>query len=281
MPKMKDELVIDDELSSFLPPQVPEELAELEQSLLAHGCLDPIKAQEGTNLVLDGHTRLKLCKKHDIPYTVDYVSVPGGREGALDWMIKFQFGRRNLTDDQKSLLRGREYLLRKKPAGRPTKKDDEPSKNGDDKAKGDKDDDGTFSLADAEGSMLEAVAQKHGVSRATIVRDAEFAEAFDNLKKAEQTEFISGAGPSKSELIAKFRDVKPKKRLAKKKPGAAKFNWTNFTTLYEKLVRATDEIATAHDSKKSNEHRSSLKLLADFKEKIDEWKARLDAKKEE
>ena len=84
------------------------------------------------------------------------------REAAADWIDANQLGRRNLTRDQASLLRGRRYNRAKKPHG------------GDRKSSPQNDD-----LKEKTATKL---ATQHGVSKATIERDGKFAEAVEKLK---------------------------------------------------------------------------------------------------
>ena len=276
----KTELVVDPEFAALMPPQTEEERAKLEESLLANGCMDPLKAHTETGILLDGHTRKALCDKHDIRYTVEWVSVPGGREGARAWVIAFAFSRRNLTELQKSVLRGMDYLAQKKSVGRPVK--DKPDtfplvsaeadaeKNGD--AKG---------ASDAATDTASLLAAKYNVDARTIVRDADLAKAVAKMPLKAREEFLAG----KSELTrtAVLEKYAPKKReikkpQLKKKPGAPKFPWAEFQRVYERAVRGVDEIARAYDSKGSNEHRRCLSLLEEFDEKVKEWRKRLEAK---
>lgn len=271
------ELVVDPEFAAFLPPQTPEEVAKLEESLLANGCLDPVKAHTETGIILDGHTRKRICDNNDIKYRVEWVSIPGDREAALDWVINFQLGRRNLNDTQKSYLRGKEYLAKRKAVGRPAQSTDETfSLNGS----------GNSTPIDTvAGKTVSAIAEKHGVSTATIQRDAEFAKAADKLPKDERVKILKEdkQAPSKAEVIAAAKAANPKKATKGKKGKKAgkSFPWAEFDKTYGRLVRATDDIATFHDSKKSNEHRAALKFLSDYAAKVKGWRGRLEAKQKE
>jgi hypothetical protein len=283
MSKPKKELVIDPEFAAFLSPQTKEELSNLETSLLANGCLDPIKAQTETGIVLDGHTRKRICDKNDIPYEVEWVSVPGGRDGALDWLIQFQMGRRNLSEEQKSYLRGQEYLAKKKAVGKPVVADETYSfGEGDEKTE-----------EKAAGETAEVLAAKYDVSPATINRDAAFAAAVNALPKTEKVAVLTGKSDlTRKDVIAAAKKDKPAKKKKAKKSGAIKFPWSEFDRVLGRLVRATDEIAKSYDSKHSNEHRSALKLLAEYEElilgkegkdgkRIGGWRQRLEAKEQE
>jgi hypothetical protein len=111
------EPIIDAEFAALVPPPSPDERAQLENNLLAdQRCTAPLIVWKGPNLLLDGHTRLALCKQHGLPYKVVAIDLPD-RAAALRWIIHHQLGRRNLTAEQASWLRGRRYLEEKQAHG--------------------------------------------------------------------------------------------------------------------------------------------------------------------
>jgi hypothetical protein len=107
-------ILIDTEFKALIPPLAPEELAQLEANIIKDGCRDPLVVWSGT--LLDGHNRHDICTKHGIPF--DTVEMEfADRDAAMDWMDANQLGRRNLTNDQRSYLRGRRYNRTKKSKG--------------------------------------------------------------------------------------------------------------------------------------------------------------------
>ncbi len=72
------DLTIDKEFKDLLPVLTPEELENLENSILQYGMLDPIKIWQepdtGEWIIIDGHNRYNILKKHDIDwhYQQDY-----------------------------------------------------------------------------------------------------------------------------------------------------------------------------------------------------------------
>ena len=103
------DIVVDEEFQALLPPQTAEEHAELEAKLLAEGCADAIAVWSGKNILLDGHHRYALCKRHNIPFRVRFVKL-ADRDDALRWIVTTQLARRNLTHYQRA-----ELVLRLKP----------------------------------------------------------------------------------------------------------------------------------------------------------------------
>ena len=97
----------DKEFKSIIPPLTDEELSMLESSLLAEGCRDALVVWG--DILLDGHNRLEICRKHGIEYRVVKLSLPS-REAAKEWIIINQFARRNLTTFSRA-----ELALRLKP----------------------------------------------------------------------------------------------------------------------------------------------------------------------
>lgn len=94
-------LKVDPEFERLIPPLDPEEFKQLEENIVAEGCLDPLVTWDGT--IVDGHNRYKICGEHDIPFqTVDKNFTD--RDEVVVWIIKHQFGRRNLNPYQRSDL---------------------------------------------------------------------------------------------------------------------------------------------------------------------------------
>ena len=109
-----NQIAIDPEFSRLIPPLQPDELAQLESNILAEGCRDALVVWRG--LLLDGHNRLRICEEHGLPYRTIEIDLPD-REAAADWIDANQLGRRNLSPDNVSLLRGRRYERTKRQDG--------------------------------------------------------------------------------------------------------------------------------------------------------------------
>lgn len=103
------DLKVDKEFEDLLPVLSPEELEKLENSILQYGLLDPIKIWQepdtGEWIIIDGHNRYNILKKHKIDwhYWQDY-KIMGEletREDVKQWMLEQQLGRRNLSPEEK------------------------------------------------------------------------------------------------------------------------------------------------------------------------------------
>ena len=97
------ELVIDKEFSELLPPLKDAEFTGLERSIVESGCYDPICVWD--NIILDGHQRYRICKKHGIPFETVEIESVSNRHEAVIWIIGQQLGRKNLTKNESDLLK--------------------------------------------------------------------------------------------------------------------------------------------------------------------------------
>lgn len=93
MPKMQKQLKIREDFKSLIPPLSEDERQGLEDSILEHGCRDALLTWNGW--VVDGHNRYEICEGNGIEYRTEEVEFED--DGAVKiWMIRNQFGRRNL-----------------------------------------------------------------------------------------------------------------------------------------------------------------------------------------
>jgi phage N-6-adenine-methyltransferase len=109
---------IDKDFKNLIPPLSAEEYHLLETSIITEGCRDALVCWQGS--ILDGHNRYEICKKHDLPYNVTHIDFPD-RQSAIVWIIKNQFGRRNLSAFVRAELALRLKPLLARKAGRPRK----------------------------------------------------------------------------------------------------------------------------------------------------------------
>ena len=98
---------IDAEFQSLIPPLTYEEKKMLEESILSEGCRDAIVVWNDT--IIDGHNRYEICTKHGIPFETVNREFENRNE-VIEWIIKNQFGRRNLPLHERARL-----ALRLKP----------------------------------------------------------------------------------------------------------------------------------------------------------------------
>ena len=153
---------IDKEFQARIPKLKPSELAALEASIAADGCRDPLVvwARDGKDDVLvDGHNRKAICDRLGVQYQTTPMSFDN-RQAVIDWMLRHQLGRRNLSKEAAADLIGQVYNQRKHQ-GRRT--------------------DLTFPQNEGKSETAQAVADELGVGRATVERDGAYAAAIDRL----------------------------------------------------------------------------------------------------
>ena len=99
MPEKKlYDLTVDPEFRDLIPPLNEEELKLLEESLVADGCESPLIVWNG--VIIDGHNRYAICRKHDVPFSIQEKDF-SSRDEAMLWMLRNQLGRRNLNNYQR------------------------------------------------------------------------------------------------------------------------------------------------------------------------------------
>lgn len=176
-PDMELKIEVDKEFQSIIPAMTTEEYQGLEAMIIKEGCRDPLvlwKTGDGRNILIGGHNRYKICKKHEIAYSVVQKHFTS-RADALDWIIDDQLGRRNLTPEQKAYLFGKKYEQEKKNSS-------ENLKQG-----------GISPIAHSElsGETAEKIAKQHKVSRETVKRAGKFASAVDAITENVDSGFRS------------------------------------------------------------------------------------------
>lgn len=125
------EIRIDSEFHSLIPPLSSDEKRQLEENLKRDGCLDPLKVWSENHevgwckecekevavrpsdgiwecercgsgvypyesILIDGHNRYEICEREGIEYDVEEINLDS-RDDAKVWIIRNQFGRRNIT----------------------------------------------------------------------------------------------------------------------------------------------------------------------------------------
>jgi hypothetical protein len=166
--------IIDEELRLLIPPLSKEEYKQLEENIRQWGCLDPLKVwpvpDSDEVILLDGHNRFAICRDHNVRYVTESVPLID-RAAAIDWMIANQLGRRNLSAKQVSYLRSKQYQHEKQKLTNPVGNNQH-----------------IEVIPQNEGQPLDhtavRIAKQHGVSKATIERDADYGKAVDAIVAA-------------------------------------------------------------------------------------------------
>lgn len=104
------ELKIDIRFKTLIRPLQKAEYLQLEENIMSEGCRDPIITWNG--YIVDGHNRYEICHRHNIPFYViekDFSC----REAAIAWVCANQLGRRNITDETRKFLIGKQFEAEK------------------------------------------------------------------------------------------------------------------------------------------------------------------------
>lgn len=182
---IKQNIQILDELRNFIPPLNQEEYAQLEQNIINYGCKDAILIWETTQakigheespeplyLIVDGHNRYGICKKHGIVFNIQLLQFSGIKE-VKDFMIETQLGRRNLTPQQASFFRGLRYNNEKSEKGK-YDRDEHKVQN------------------EPYATTAQKLAKEYNVSESTIKRDAAFAKGLVKLDDSLRNQILKG-----------------------------------------------------------------------------------------
>lgn len=100
-------ITIKPEFETLIPPLSPDELQQLEENVLSEGIREPLIVWNG--VLIDGHNRYRIAQKHGLPFRTSEMDFESEND-AIIWIIKNQFGRRNLSKYDRSVL-----ALRLKP----------------------------------------------------------------------------------------------------------------------------------------------------------------------
>ena len=192
---MLQNLSVDPEFQSKIPPLTAEERSQLEANILEEGrLLNPLIVWKG--IIVDGHNRFEILKEHpEIEYTILEKEF-AGREEAIVWICKNQLGRRNLTPEQRRYLVGKQYEAEKLAHGGSRKMEgDQPSCHGDNLV--------------SQPKTCERIAQENGVNWRSVIRSEKFAQNVDAAEAAvpgTREKILSGKiKPTAAELAAVSR----------------------------------------------------------------------------
>lgn len=95
------DLIIDSEFRDLMPPLAKEKRAQLEENLLRDGIQDPLKVWNG--ILIDGHNRYEIAQAHSLDFQTVEMQFDS-RDDVKLWIVKNQFGRRDLTTYERSVI---------------------------------------------------------------------------------------------------------------------------------------------------------------------------------
>jgi len=162
-------LTINETIRRTLIPLREDELQMLEQSVLAEGIRDPLVVwnRNGEYVLLDGHHRYDLAQKHRLEFKIVEMKFDDETQ-AVQWVLQNQLARRNLTDEQRTLVLGRYYNTLKLAPHRPSTENAV-----------------KFTAFSGRSATARQVGEIFGVGEKTVRNAAEFAKAVDALAEVE------------------------------------------------------------------------------------------------
>ena len=186
-----EQLRIDPEFKCKIPPLTEAEYFQLRDNILADGEVrEPIVVWNG--IIVDGHNRWRIIQENPgIPYKTREMNF-ADKWAAFDWMYKNQLGRRNLTEQQETYLRGKLYEARKHVHGGDRRSID-------------------FSRAQnaplkEKQSTAEELGRELGLNHATIKRSEQYAHGIDAIRECDNETadaILTGKlAPKKADIIA-------------------------------------------------------------------------------
>jgi hypothetical protein len=116
-------IVVQEDLKTYIDPLTPDEYDALERSLLAEGCRDALVLWG--DVLVDGHNRFGICQKHGLPFNTVQNTRFRSIEDVHLWMIDQHLGRRSVSDFQRGVLalRKKEIVAERQAAARAAAKD--------------------------------------------------------------------------------------------------------------------------------------------------------------
>lgn len=169
-------LSIDKSFSTLIHPLSRDERHRLEENLRRDGCIDPIIVWN--NVILDGHNRYSICTENAIPFAVEDLEF-SSRQEAIAWICANQLGRRNINDETRKYLIGKQYEAEKianqlkNRTGRNQYSTPRVTSGAD----------SASDLLHSSRITARIVADKNNVSSATVKRCAAFSRAIDLLEQ--------------------------------------------------------------------------------------------------
>lgn len=189
------ELTIDSEFRELCRPLTDEERSILKASIESEGCRDAIIVWANhDDTILDGHNRYEICSEVDLPFKAKAI-VLTDRQACVEWIIANQLGKRNLTEAEKSFLRGKRYRAEKRQGERT---------------------DMTSGNSCQKSTTADKLAAEYNTSPRTIRNDAAFADAVDeiaaNVGTQAKSEVLAGTSGLSRKQVQEVASIPPQEQ---------------------------------------------------------------------
>lgn len=203
---MQEQLQIDPEFQSKIPPLTEEEYELLEENILRDGeILNPLIVWKG--YIVDGHNRFRILQEHpEIKYAVYEKDFPD-RYAVISWICRNQLGRRNLTPQQKKYLIGQRYEAEKQTD----------SFRGNQYTSADESGCAQSGHSQKSERTCEKIARENNISKNSVRRAEHYAKGVDAADKVEpgiKQEILSGAIKPTDIAVAAIAKAEPEERPA-------------------------------------------------------------------
>lgn len=200
--EVKANITILPELQGLIPPLQNAEYEQLAANIRKDGCREALLIWQTTqgiidgtddaspvNVLIDGHNRYSICTRDNIDFKVALREFPT-LQAVRDFMIDNQLGRRNLTPEQMSYLRGLKYRNERQTTGRPVQSETVANNEGEKQAAG----------VPAERTR-DKLAKEFNVSPRTILRDRDYSEGIDRLTPELKQQVLKGSEKVPKEVV--------------------------------------------------------------------------------
>ena len=197
------ELRIDPEFVNEITPIGEEEFRQLRENVLSVGeVYESLKVWNG--VLVDGHNRWKIIQENpSIKYSIRQMDFPD-KWAAFEWMHKNQLGRRNLTDEQRTVEIGKLYKVRKKSVGAPTGNSNAEKQTGQN--------DRIVSRRETRDGTAGQIGKEYGMSEKNVRRAEKYADGIDAILKVKPDvaeKVLNGEIRVPKTAIASFSHIDP------------------------------------------------------------------------
>lgn len=165
-PEVQYNLTFLPELELFIRKLTESEYNLLKENIRRDGCKEPLKIWDvgHAKILIDGHHRYSICVLLDMDFSFEYLYFDTIEDVKI-YMAKQQMGKRNLSLQEISYLRGMQYAFSKQSKG---------------------------GVYDQEGQTRELLAKEYNVSSATISRDYLLYQALEKIPIEEKDKYLRG-----------------------------------------------------------------------------------------
>lgn len=202
-------LKTDKEFKNLIRPLLRKEYLQLEENLIRDGCLDPIITWNG--VIIDGHNRYELCRRHSIPFAVIEMNFDS-RDAAIAWICAHQLGRRNITEETRKYLIGRQYESEKRINVPPNIRGNNQYKKTDSSYNDQDDSPSEMSRFPLRHLTAQRIADENHISFNTVQKYAAYAKSLDTIgQKAPdlQSKILSGRYKISHKSILDLAELTP------------------------------------------------------------------------